>query len=73
MRIDFSRIFKTHPDGSIEPLRPVRISGVRIGPGVRLGPGVRFGGIDLSLYAGKELEVEEVEESEDSSVVGIYG
>ena len=61
MKVNFSNIFKTYPDGSIEPLRPVSISGVRLGPGVRFTRGVSFGGVDLTLHSGKQLEVEDSE------------
>ena len=72
MRVGFSTIFKRHPDGGIEPLRPVRIGGVTLGPGVRFTPGVRFGGVDLALYAGKDLEVEEGQDTV-SSIVALRG
>lgn len=58
MKIHFTNIFKVYPDGSIEPLRPVMISGVQLGPGVRFTQGVSFGGVDLSLYTQKDLEIE---------------
>ena len=74
MEVDFSTIFKVHADdGSIEPLRTIQISGVKIAPGIRFTPGVKFGGIDFTLYTDKKLEVEEVEDSGVSSVIGIYG
>ncbi|MDO8637980.1 MAG: hypothetical protein Q7R43_00250 [Candidatus Daviesbacteria bacterium] len=58
-RINFYQIFKINPDGSIEPLRLVRIGGVQMGPGVRFGKGVSFGGIDLSQFIGRDFEVED--------------
>ena len=73
MKVDFSTIFKIHSDGSIEPLRPVRIGGVTLGSGVRFTPGVRFGGIDIALYAGKALEVEEQGMDSVSSIVTLRG
>ena len=54
----FSSVFRVHPNGGIEPMQRVRIGGVEFGPGVIFGPGVSFGGIDLSQYANKDLEVE---------------
>lgn len=60
-RINFFDIFKVHPDGSIEPLRVVKISGVQFGPGVRFGRGVSFSGIDLSLYVGRDFLIEEMD------------
>ena len=58
-RINFYQIFRIGPDGSIEPIKTVRIGGAQFGPGVRFGKGVSFGGIDLSKYIGRDLHVEE--------------
>lgn len=70
MKKSFWEIFKVHPDGSIEPIRIVRIGGVQFGPGVRFGRGVAFSGIDLALYIGRDLQVEE----QDGIIIlkGIY-
>lgn len=58
-RINFNAIFRIHSDGSIEPLRPVRIGGVQMSPGVRFGRGVSFGGIDLFNFIGRDFSAEE--------------
>ena len=58
-RINFYQIFKINPDGSIEPLRSIRIGGVQMGPGVRFGRGVSFGGIDLSNFIGHDFSARE--------------
>ena len=58
-RRNFFEIFKVNIDGSIEPLRLVKIGGVQMGPGVRFGKGVSFSGIDLSQYVGSDFSVEE--------------
>lgn len=68
--INFYSIFKQNPDGSIEPIRPVRIGGVQMGPGVRFGSGVSFGGVDLSQQVGKNFLVEE--ENGILVIVGIF-
>lgn len=70
MRINFYQIFKVNTDGSIEPLRMVRIGGIQMGPGVRFGGGVSFGGIDLFQYIGRDFQVEE--QSGILIIVGIY-
>ena len=57
--INFYQIFRVNTDGSIEPLRPVRIGGVKMGPGVKFGRGVSFGGIDLFSFIGRNFRVEE--------------
>ncbi len=58
-RINFYQIFKVNTDGSIEPLRPVRIGGVQMSLGVRFGKGVSFSGIDLSQFIGRDFAVED--------------
>lgn len=58
-RVNFHHIFKTNNDGSIEPLRVIRIGGVQFGPGVRFGSGVSFGGVDLLQYIGRDFQVED--------------
>jgi hypothetical protein len=69
-RMSFNSIFRTHPDGSIEPLRPVRIGGVQMGQGVRFGRGVSFGGVDLYQYIGHDFSVQE--QGGVLIIVGIY-
>lgn len=59
MRINFWKIFQVHPDGSIEPIRRIRIGGVEFGQGVRFRRGVSFSGIDLALHVGRDFDAEE--------------
>ena len=59
--VNFYSIFKVNPDGSIAPIRPVRIGGIQLGPGERFGGGVSFGGVDLSQQVGKNFLVEEID------------
>lgn len=70
MKKTFWEIFKVHPDGGIEPIKMVKIGGVQFGPGVRFGKGVSFSGVDLTLYIGHDLEVEE--EGTLTIIKGIY-
>ena len=58
VRLNFNAVFKENADGSIEPLQRVRVGGVEFGPGVRFRQGVSFSGVDLTLYKGRELEVD---------------
>lgn len=69
-RLDFDSVFQTHSDGSIEPKQRVRVSGIEFGQGVRLNPGVALGGIDLTKFKDRDLEVE----TDNSTIVikGIY-
>lgn len=69
-RVNFYQIFRINSDGSIEPLRILRIGGVQFGPGVRFGRGVSFGGVDLSQYVGRDFQVEE--QNGILIIVGIY-
>lgn len=57
-RINFNALFMQHPDGSLEPRQRIRIGGVEFGPGVRFNRGVVFSGIDLTLFIGRDFEVE---------------
>ena len=56
-RMNFYSIFRINPDGSIEPLHPIRISGVQMVPGVRFSKGVSFSGIDLSQFIGRDFAI----------------
>ena len=58
-KLNFFEIFKNNPDGSIEPIRTVRIGGVQMNPGVEFGRGVLFGAINLFDYIGRDFEVED--------------
>lgn len=69
-RLNFYQIFRINTDGSIEPLRIVRIGGVQFGPGVRLGGDVFFGGIDLAQYVGRDFQVED--HNGILIIIGIY-
>lgn len=69
-RINFYALFRQYPDGSLEPIRTVRIGGIQFGPGVRLGKGVSFGDVDLVQYIGHDFSVEQNEGV--SIIVGIY-
>jgi hypothetical protein len=57
-RINFSQLFRTNIDGSVEPLVPIRVAGIQLGPGVRFSKGVLFSGIDFTLFIGKDFSVE---------------
>ncbi len=59
MRVSFSDVFDTNPNGSVTPKAPVKINGMTMGPGVVFTSGVSFGGVDLTALADKDLEVEQ--------------
>ena len=66
----FWEIFNVNSDGSLEPKKRIQIGGVQFGPGVRFGKGVAFGGIDFTMYIGRDLEV--VERGSICVITGIY-
>ncbi len=59
MRLKFSEVFRKKPDGSITPVRAIRIGGVSLGPGVSFSKGVSFAGIDISQYEGFDIEADD--------------
>jgi hypothetical protein len=59
IRVNFFSIFRQHSDGTLEPLRVVRIGGVQLSPGVRFGQGVNFGGINLFNFIGRDFQAED--------------
>ena len=59
MRVRFSDVFRKNPDGSISPRSQVYINGLTMGPGMAFAKGVSFGGMDLTAFADKDLEVEQ--------------
>ena len=58
-RIPFNDLFQINANGSITPKVRIGIGGVTMGPGVSFGRGVSFSGIDLTLYIGRDFQVEE--------------
>jgi hypothetical protein len=57
-RLNFDSIFVKHPDNTIEPRQKIRVGGVTFGPGVRLSQGAAMGGVDFTLFVGRDFEVE---------------
>jgi hypothetical protein len=58
MRVSFSDLFTSLPDGGISPLRKARIRGVDLKPGLWIGEGVVVPGVELISLKGRDLEVE---------------
>lgn len=69
-RVPFNSVFIQHPDNSLEPRQQIRVGGVALGPGVKFTRGVSFGGIDFTLFVGRDLEVET--EGNTLVIKGIY-
>ena len=70
MRVHFWDVFKINSDGSLEPIRRISVGSVQLGPGVKFGKGVLLGGIDLTQYVGRDIEVED--QSGIYNLKGIY-
>lgn len=70
MRYKFNDIFRENEDGTLSPVRQVRIGGVSFGPTVSFGPNAAFASINFHQYKGHDLEADE----EDGVLViqGIY-
>ncbi len=58
MRVVFNVVFQSNPNGSFSPKVVVKIGGVVLSPGVSFTPGVSFSGVDIAKIAGRDLEVE---------------
>jgi hypothetical protein len=69
-RVSYWTVFKSNADGTIEPIRIIRIGGVTLSPGVKMAKGVRFSGIDPFLFYGQDLDVEN--EGSTTTITGYY-
>jgi len=61
MRVHFSDLF-TVQNGAVQPKTAVHINGITMSPGVSIVGGVSIGGVDLTQYIGKFLEVDKTPE-----------
>lgn len=71
-RVTFWDLFQLNPDGSIQPKKKIKISGISIDAGVKLTRGVAFSGYDLFQYYGRDLEVEERPAENLTEITGIF-
>jgi hypothetical protein len=71
-RVGFWDLFTLNPDGSIQPNRPVKISGVVLDPSTKYQKGTLFSGWDLFQYLGRDLELEDQPNNEPPIVTGVY-
>lgn len=58
MRVSFSHLFTSLPDGAISPVRKTRVRGVDLKPGLWIGEGISVRGVELHGLKGRDLEVE---------------
>lgn len=58
MRYNFNEIFRENADGSISPVKRLRVGGVILGPDVAIRAGVAFGGVDFFQFKGHEIEAD---------------
>ncbi|MBI5754223.1 hypothetical protein HZA40_03730 [Candidatus Peregrinibacteria bacterium] len=59
MRYQFNEVFTENKDGTLSPIKKIRVGGVSFGPGVSFGSSAAFGGINFFQYKGHELEADE--------------
>jgi hypothetical protein len=64
MRVPFSHLFHTDPDGSITPRTSIQICGVTVGPGMSFPPRAPLNGVDLTALItaliGHDLEIQQL-------------
>jgi len=68
MKTHFNELFTVN-NGMINPKVQIHINGITMSPSVSFGGGVAFGGVDLTKYIDKYLEVEQM----PNGVVNIKG
>jgi len=61
MRYRFDEVFKINPNGSINPVRAIRLGGVSLGPSVSFSKGVSFSGLDIFNFLWADIEAEEID------------
>lgn len=59
MRYEFNQVFKENPDGTLSPLRQIRVGGVTLGPGLSFGPIAAFGGVNFHQFKGHVIEADD--------------
>lgn len=65
MRYQFNEVFTENQDGTLSPIRQIRVGGVSFGPSISFGSEAAFGGVNFHQFKGHELEADE----EDSVLV----
>ncbi|OFX23756.1 MAG: hypothetical protein A2033_12940 [Bacteroidetes bacterium GWA2_31_9] len=69
-RVRFDELFQINSDSSISPKKRITIGGITMGPGVTFSRGVSFSGIDLTLYIGRDFQVDE--KADTTEIIGVY-
>lgn len=59
MKVHFNELFSVE-NGMVQPKTPVHINGITMSPGVSFGGGVSLGGVDLTQFINKYIEVEKM-------------
>ena len=68
VRYPFGQIFKENLDGSLTPIKTIRVNGLAFGPDVSFQKGVAFGGIDFHLYKNRDIAAKE-----ENGILNIIG
>ena len=58
MRYNFNEIFKDNPDGSISPIRRIRVGGIILGTEVAMRAGVSLGEVDFFQFKGHVIDAD---------------
>lgn len=59
MKYNFNEIFTENQDGTLSPIKQIRVGGVSLGPGLSFGAGAAFGGVNFHQYKGHEIEADD--------------
>jgi len=71
-RVKFWDLFQLNPDGSIRPIKSVKVAGVVLNPDTNYSKGVLFSGFDLFQFYGRDLELTEQPNNNPPVVTGVY-
>lgn len=58
-RYAFDAVFRENFDGSLTPIRTIKVNGVLFGSDISFSKGVAFGGVDFHLYKNRDIAAKE--------------
>ena len=70
-RVGFWNLFTLNPDGSIRPLKPIKIAGVVLDTNQSYPKGTLFSGWDIFQFLGRDLELDDRDDN-PPIVTGVY-
>ncbi len=69
-KVEFNRVFRENPNGSLTPVRKIHINGMAFDSGVSSWAGNSFGGVDFMKHKDKDLAIED--RGSYVEIMGIY-